>query len=112
MLLSINFPFSRFFKYETLLRVWDIYLLKGERFLFELALAIIKIQEKDLKNYSVTEVLHNLKRFNHKFKLNEEEFFDVLHEVDLSEDYNTYIYEINLASEKGELLQTFMSEYL
>ena len=75
-----------------------------------MALAIIKVQEKDLKNYSVTEVLHNLKRFNHK--LNEEEFFDVLHEIDLSEDYNTYVYEINLASEKGALLQTFMSEWL
>jgi len=43
--------------------------------------------------------------------MNEEEFFDMLHEIDLSEDYNQYIYEINLASEKGALLQTFMSEW-
>ncbi len=45
-------------------------------------------------------------------KLNEDEFFDVLNDVNLTEDYNNYLYEINLGSEKGALLQTYMSEWL
>ena len=92
------------------MRIWDIYLLKGEIFLFELALGIIQIQEKDLKNYSVTEILRNLKTFN--LKLNEDDLFDILQDIDIGEDYRNFLYEINLASEKGALLQTFMSEWI
>lgn len=68
------------------------------------------MQEKDLKNYSVSEVLKNLKIFN--MKLNQEEFFDTLNNIDITEDYNNFTYEISLAAEKGALLQTFMSEWL
>ena len=90
------------------LRVWDNYLMKGEKYLFELGLTIIKMQEKELKNLSVTDVLICLKNFNQRY--NEEEFFDYLNEINVSEEYKNFIYEVNLAEEKGSLLQTFMSE--
>jgi hypothetical protein len=90
------------------LRIWDNYLMKGEKYLFELGLTIIKIQEKELKNLSVTDVLKSLKNFNPVY--DEEEFFDCLNEINVTEEYKNFIYEINLAEEKGALLQTFMSE--
>ena len=46
----IEYVYTKTFKYETLLRIWDCYLAKGEIFLYELALSIIKLQEKDLIN--------------------------------------------------------------
>ena len=92
------------------LRIWDNYLLKGEKYLFEIMLSIIKMQEKELKNSSVTDVLKSLKNFNPRY--DEEEFFDYLNEINITEEYKNFIYEINLAEEKGSLLQTFMSEFI
>jgi hypothetical protein len=100
------FPSIRTFKYETLLIVWDIYLLKGEVFLYEVGLCIIKIQEKDLVSIPVFDVLKNLKKF--PSRINEEEFFDLLQDIDISEDYKKLIYENSLATEKGVLFQSFM----
>jgi len=102
--------FIKFFKYETLLRIWDIYLLKGEVFLYEVGLCIIKIQEKDLIRSTVKDILRNLK--NVSLNLSDDEFFDKLQEIDISEDYRKLIYENSLAREKGLLFQSFMIEWI
>lgn len=104
----MNLYIYRTFKYETLLRIWDIYLLKGEVFLYEVGLCIIKIQEKDLMSIPVYDVLKNLKKF--PLKINDEEFFDMLQEIDISEDYKLLIFENSLATEKGVLLQSLMND--
>lgn len=104
----MEFLYLKFFKFKTNLRLWDNYLMKGERFLFEIGLGIIKIQEKELKNSSVTDVLKSLKNFDQRY--NDEEFFDCLGEINCVEEYRNFIYEINLAEEKGSLLRTYMSD--
>jgi hypothetical protein len=101
---------TRTFKYETLLRIWDIYLIKGEVFLYEVAITIIKIQEKNLVRYTIKDVLKNLKKIS--MNVNEDEFFDTLQEIDVSEEYKTLMYESNLAREKGLLFQSFMIEWI
>lgn len=73
-------------------------------------MCIIKIQEKDLISIPVKEILKNLKRL--PLKINEDEFFEMLQEIDISEDYKKLIYENNLASEKGVLFQSFMIEWI
>jgi hypothetical protein len=93
-----------------LLRIWDIYLLKGEVFLYEVALCIMKIQEKDLTRFTVKDILRNLKKLS--LNINEDEFFDLLQEIDISEDYKKLIYESSLAREKGLLFQSFMIEWI
>jgi hypothetical protein len=93
-----------------LLRIWDIYLLKGEVFLYEVALCIMKIQEKDLTRFTVKDILRNLKKMS--LHINEDEFFDLLQEIDISEDYKRLIYESSLAREKGLLFQSFMIEWI
>lgn len=44
--------------------------------------------------------------------LHEDEFFDMLQEIDISEDYKNLIYENSLAREKGVLFQSFMLEWI
>lgn len=87
-----------------------MYLLKGEVFLYEIGLCIIKIQEKDLMSIPVYDVLKCLKRISSR--VNEEEFFDLLQEIDISEDYKKLIYENSLATEKGLLFQSFMIDWI
>jgi hypothetical protein len=70
----------------------------------------MKIQEKDLTRYTVKDILQNLKKLS--FHINEDEFFDMLQEIDISEDYKTLIYESSLAREKGLLFQSFMIEWI
>jgi len=36
-----------------LLRLWDYYIIKGEILIYEISLAILKIQEKDLMNVQI-----------------------------------------------------------
>lgn len=93
-----------------LLRIWDIYLLKGEVFLYEVGLCIIKIQEKDLISIPLKDILKNLKKL--PLKINDDEFFDLLQETDISEDYKRLIYENNLAAEKGVLFQSFLIDWV
>jgi hypothetical protein len=85
-------------------------LIKGEVFLYEVALAIIKIQEKNLVRFTIKDVLKNLKKIS--INVNEDEFFDTLQEIDISEEYKTLMYESNLAREKGLLFQSFMIEWI
>ena len=70
----------------------------------------MKIQEKDLIRYTVKDILKNLKKVS--LHINEDEFFDMLQEIDISEDYKTLIYENSLAREKGLLFQSFMIEWI
>ena len=103
--------FIKTFPYETLLRLWDIYLLKGEVFLFEIAIAILKLEENDLYSLPIAGILSNLKRIPED-KYNEEEFFNLLYDIDLYEDFKSVEYETKLGNEKLMLLQHYMSDDL
>ena len=46
----IEYLYIKTFPYKYLIRIWDIILVRGEVVLYEVALSIIKIQEKDLIN--------------------------------------------------------------
>lgn len=54
--------------------------------------------------------MKNLKKL--PLSVNEDEFFDTLQEIDITDEYKTLIYETNLAREKGVLLQSFMIEWI
>lgn len=71
-----------------ILRIWDCYIIKGEMLIYEISLAILKIQEKDLMNVNyviiqlpVNNILKNLKKF--PSKIQEEDFFNLLQEIDV-----------------------------
>jgi hypothetical protein len=58
----------------------------------------------------VFDILKSLKKLSSR--INEEEFFDLLQEIDISEDYKMLIYENSLATEKGVLFQSFMIDWI
>lgn len=65
-----------------LLRIWDSYIIKGEIFVYEVALTILKIQEKELINLPVKDILKNLKKM--QMTIMEDDFFDLLQEIDVN----------------------------
>ena len=101
--------FIKTFPYDVLLKLWDNYIVKGEVFLFEIALTILKIQENNLLGLTYGNILNNLRNINFKTKKEEEKFFNMLYKCDLSDEYE-YIEETELGYEKGILLKSFMND--
>ena len=101
--------FIKTFTYDVLLKLWDNYIVKGEVFLFEIALTILKIQENNLLGLTYGNILSNLRKINFKTKKEEEKFFNMLYKCDLSDEYE-YIEETELGYEKGILLKSFMND--
>ena len=106
----ISYFFIKVFPYDVLLKLWDNYIVKGEVFLFEIALTILKMQENDcLGLASKGKILNNLRTIPFKMKYNEENFFKILYKMDLSDEYE-YIEETELGYEKAILLQCYMND--
>ena len=101
--------FIKTFPYDVLLKLWDNYIVKGEVFLFEIALTILKIQENNLLGLTYGNILSNLRKINFATKKEEEKFFKMLYKFDLSSEYE-YIEETELGYEKGILLKSFMND--
>ena len=101
--------FIKTFPYDVLLKLWDNYIVKGEVFLFEIALTILKIQENNLLGLTYGNILSNLRKINFVTKKEEEKFFKMLYKCDLSSEYE-YIEETELGYEKGILLKSFMND--
>ena len=101
--------FIKTFPYDVLLKLWDNYIVKGEVFLFEIALTILKIQENNLLGLTYGNILSNLNKIYFETKKEEEKFFKMLYKCDLSDEYE-YIEETELGYEKGILLKSFMND--
>ena len=102
--------FIKVFPYDILLKLWDNYIVKGEVFLFEISLTILKMQENDcLGLASKGKILNNLRIIPFRMKYNEENFFKLLYKCDLSDEY-VYIEETELGYEKAILLQSYMND--
>ena len=105
----ISYFFIKVFPYDVLLKLWDNYIVKGEVFLFEISLTILKMQENDCLSLPKGKILKNLRTIPFKEKYNEEYFFKLLYKCDLSDEYE-YIEETDLGYEKAILLQSFMND--
>ena len=101
--------FIKTFPYDVLLKLWDNYIIKGEVFLFEIALTILKIQENNLLALTHGNIINNLRNINFNSKKEEEKFFKLLYKCDLSDEYE-YIEETELGYEKAILLKSFMND--
>ena len=77
--------FSFTFDFKLLKKIFDLYLLNGEYTLFQVGLAIIKVQENDLLNLTIGEVFKNLKKFPEKYK--EEELLESIYSINFYEEY-------------------------
>ena len=55
--------FSIYFPFEVVVRIWDIYLVEGRKTLFRIALAILKINEKELMEAEMEGLFSVLREF-------------------------------------------------
>ena len=81
--------FTQTLNYKILLRIFDLFLIYGDELLFQIGLAMIKIQEEDLLTYPINEIFKVLKRLPNKF--DEEVFFENLDLINIHDDYNNLI---------------------
>jgi hypothetical protein len=100
--------FSKFFKYKTLLRLWDCFLIRKEVYVYEVALSLLIFMEKDLRQAPFEDIKNYLFGFN--FKYCDDDFFQLLSSIDLSENFNKMEIELKLVEEKSNLFETFIYE--
>ena len=81
--------FTQTLNYKILLRIFDLFLIYGDELLFQIGLAMIKIQEEDILNYPINEIFKVLKRLPNKF--DEEIFFENLDLINIHDYYNNFI---------------------
>lgn len=54
---SCNFPF------EATVRIWDIFLVEGKKILFRIALALFKLNEKEMMNAGLEQLFGIVREF-------------------------------------------------
>ena len=80
--------FSNTLDYHLLRRIFDLYLLYGESILFQVGLTIIKIQEDELLNFTISDVFKVLGRLPSQYK--EEYFMEKLYLMNIYTEYETW----------------------
>ena len=101
--------FTGTLSYKILLRVIDLYLLNGEYILYQIGLSIIKIQEEDILNSTISEIFKKLRRLPNIYK--EEFFLEYIKEFqDIKEKYFAWNKENILGEQKQMLYQDFYEE--
>ena len=98
----LEYFYIKSFKYDVVLRIWDNYFLKGEIYLYKIALFIFKKEEEELINMPLGQVYERLKKITLNY--NEDEFFSVLENYNINEEFN-YLDETELGNEKGIIWQ-------
>ena len=100
--------YTKTFKYKTVLRIWDLFLVKGESVMFSVAIAFLKLQQDDLLNLPVSEVFRRLKRLPNKYR--DEYLFSEMGDLDIESTFRKWKEENSLAQEKGVLFQIILNE--
>jgi len=95
--------FLKSFNYNICLLIFDNFIIKGKIFIFQVALAILMIKQKDLINYDVSKLIMTLKK--NQLDIEENALFSEIEKLDIREEYNDYFEIYNLGKEKIELLQ-------
>lgn len=90
------------------LRLWDIYLIKGDIFIYEIALAILKMEENDLLNLPMSSILTNLKRIPDKYT--DEDFFRILNNQNIYKIYKQEQHLTKLGTEKMSLMAAYIKD--
>ena len=101
--------FSGTLSYKILLRVLDLYLLNGDYILYQVGLTILKIQEEDILNSTISEVFRVLRKLPNKYK--EDIFLEFIKEFsDIKDKYFSWNKENILGEQKQLLYQDFYEE--
>ena len=83
--------FTRTLNTKILYNVIDLYLLYGDRVLYQVAITIIKLLEEDLLNLTVNEIFKYLKRIPEIYTV--QNFFETFKSLDIKNKYYSWQYE-------------------
>ena len=92
--------FSFTLEYNLLKRIFDLYLLHGEYILFKVGLTIIKIQEDELLNCTISDVFRVLGRLPDEYK--EDIFLEKMYLNTIDPEYETWKTNRDLEKQKSK----------
>ncbi|MCQ2819872.1 MAG: hypothetical protein MJ252_21615 [archaeon] len=95
------------FNYPNTIRMLNAFIFKGERTIFQSALALFSLQKDDLLILPIGEILQRFKRFTQKVN---DEYLETFDKFYISNEYKNWKKEGQLGEEKGRLFQFYMNE--
>ena len=99
--------FANCLPFNAVVRIFDCYLLEGEKIIFRIALALFKMKEKEILNENTFESIMEILRNATRGVINEEELLKVAFDFSFSRNdirYYEYIYQ-QLSITNNEELQ-------
>ena len=99
--------FFRKFNYKNLVKIFNAFVFKGERIIFQAALTLFSLQKDDFLILPIGEILLRFKKFSDKVN---DDFFESFEKFNISADYKNWKKENQLGEEKGMLYQFFLNE--
>ena len=95
--------FLRAFDYNTCLLIFDNFIIRGKIFIFQVALAILMIKQKEILNLDYGSITFFLKK--NQLNIDEETLFSEIEKLDIREEYKDFFDNYSLGKEKIELFQ-------
>ena len=95
--------FLRAFDYNTCLLIFDNFIIKGKIFIFQVALAILMIKQKEILNSDCGSIILFLKK--NTLNIDEDTLFSEIEKFDIREEYKDFFDNYSLGKEKIELFQ-------
>lgn len=100
--------FLKFFKVKTSLRLWDLFIIKKEVFVYEIAIGLLLFMEKDLRQSTFDETGSYLNKFNNRYI--EDDFFELLGSINLFNNFNLMSSQLHVSYEKSMLYEALLEE--
>ena len=100
--------FANCLPFNAVVRIFDCYLLEGEKIIFRIALALFKLKEKEILNEHTFESIMEILRNATRGVINEEELLKIAFDFSLSRNdirYYEYIYQQLSITNNEELQQ-------
>ena len=95
--------FLKIFPYELCLLIFDNFIIKGKIFIFQVALVILIINQKELIHYDIDNLNLFLKKG--KFNIEQSTFLEEIDKLDIRDEYEEFFDVYKLGKEKIELFQ-------
>ena len=91
--------FCKVLNYDIIIRIWDLFLLKGEYIIFQTAIAIIILQEENLLNLTINEIFELFETTIKSNKINN--IFSEIKKINIKEDYYAWKISYQLVKKKS-----------
>ena len=92
--------FSKILNYELVIKLWDLFLLKGEFILYQSAVAFIILEEENILYLTINEILDLFQNITYNKKI--DNIFGTMKKINIEEDYNLFKINYELVKKKNK----------